>query len=80
MNGNLKYFQDFLNSCNINRPFSIEIKKRTNCPNYVEFIWECGKLTTIVYPNLTFSGGYSNFKKILPSIYKFAITYTLVYR
>ena len=29
-NDHLKYFQDFLNSCHINRSFSVEIKKKAN--------------------------------------------------
>ena len=46
----------------------------------VEVIREQGKFTTTIYRKPTFSGVYSNFESFLPSVYKFGIVYTLVYR
>ena len=46
----------------------------------VEVIREQGKFTTTVYREPTFSGVYSNFESFLPSVYKFGMVYTLVYR
>ena len=65
-NDQLKYFQDFLNSCRINMSHQV--------------IREQGKFTTTVYRKPTFSGVYSNFESFLPSVYKFGMVYTLVYR
>ena len=39
-----------------------------------------GKFTTTVYRKLTFSEVYSNSDSFLPSVYKFDMVYTLVYR
>ena len=39
-----------------------------------------GKFTTTVYKKPTFGGVYSNFECFLPSVYKFGMVYTLVYR
>ena len=46
----------------------------------VAVIREQGKFTTTVYQKPTFSGVYSNFKIFLPSVCKFGMVYTLVYR
>ena len=46
----------------------------------VEIIREQGKFRTTVYRKPTFSGVYSNFESFLPSVYKFSMVYTLVYR
>ena len=46
----------------------------------VEVIREQGKFTTTIYRKPTFSGVYSNFESFLPSVYKFGMVYTLVYR
>ena len=45
-----------------------------------QVIREQGKFTTTVYRKPTFSGVYSNFESFLPSVYKFGMVYTLVYR
>ena len=39
-----------------------------------------GKFRTTVYRKPTFSGIYGNFESLLPSVYKFGMVYTLVYR
>ena len=46
----------------------------------VEIIREQDKLTATSYRKPTFSGVYSNFESFLPSVYKFVMAYTLVYR
>ena len=46
----------------------------------IEVISEQGKFSTTIYRKLTFSGAYSNFESFLPSVYKFGMVYTLVYR
>ena len=80
-NDHLKYFQDFLNSCHINMSFSMETEKENKLSFLdVEVIREQGKFTTTVYRKPTFSGVYSNFESFLPSVYKFGMVYTLVYR
>ena len=80
-NEHLKYFQDFLNSCHINMSFSMETEKENKLSFLdVEVIREQGKFTTTVYRKPTFSGVYSNFESFLPSVYKFGMVYTLVYR
>ena len=80
-NDHLKYFQDFLNSYHINMSFSMETEKENKLSFLdVEVIREQGKFTTTVYRKPTFSGVYSNFESFLPSVYKFGMVYTLVYR
>ena len=46
----------------------------------VEVIHKQGKFTNTVYHKPTFGGVYNNFEGFLPSIYKFVMAYTLVYR
>ena len=80
-NNHLKYFQDFLNFCHINMSFSMETEKENKLSFLdVEVIREQGKFTTTIYRKPTFSGVYSNFESFLPSVYKFGMVYTLVYR
>ena len=81
LNDHLKYFQDFLNSCHINMSFSMETEKENKLSFLdVKIIREQDKLTTTIYQKPTFSGVYSNFERFLPSVYKFGMAYTLVYR
>ena len=46
----------------------------------IEIIRKQSKFTTTVYRKPTFSGVYSNPESFLPSVYKFGMEYTLVYR
>ena len=46
----------------------------------VEVSREKGKFVTTVYRKPTFSGVYTHFESFLPTVYKFGIVYTLVYR
>ena len=41
---------------------------------------EKGKFVTTVYRKPTFTGVYTHFERFLPTIYKFSMVYTLVYR
>ena len=80
-NDHLEYFQDFLNFCHSNMSFSMETEKENKLSFLdVEVIREQGKFTTTVYRKPTFSDVYSNFGSFLPSVYKFSMLYTLVYR
>ena len=61
--------------------FSMETEKENKLSFLdVEVIREQGKFTTTIYRKPTFSGVYSNFESFLPSVYKFGMVYTLVYR
>ena len=61
--------------------FSVKTEKENKLSFLdVEVIREQGKFTTTVYRKPTFSGIYSNFESCLPSVYKFGMEYTLVYR
>ena len=80
-NDHLKYFQDFLNSCHINKSFSMETEEENKLSFlFAEVICEQGKFTTTIYRQPTFSGVYSNFESFLPWLYKLGIVYTLIYR
>ena len=46
----------------------------------VEVIRGQGKFTTTIYRKPPLSGAYSNFESFLPSVYRFGMVYTLVYR
>ena len=61
--------------------FSMETEKENKLSFFdVEVIREKGKCITTIYRKPTFSGVYSNFESFLPSVYKFGMVYTLVYR
>ena len=61
--------------------FSMETEKENKLSFLdVEIIREQGKFTTTIYRKPTFSGVCSNFKRFLPSVYKFGMVYALVYR
>ena len=80
LNDYLKYFQDLLNSCHINI-FSMETEKENELSLLdIEVICEQGEFTTTICRKPTFSGVYSNFESFSPSVYKFGMVYTLVYR
>ena len=61
--------------------FSMQTEKQSKFSFLdTEVIREQGKFSTTIYLKLTFSGAYSNFESFLPSIYKFGMVYTLIYR
>ena len=81
LNDHFKYFQDFLNSCHIHMLFSMETEKDNKLSFLnVEIICKQSKFTATVYQKPTVDGVYSNFERFLPSVYKFGMVYTLVYR
>ena len=62
-------------------PFSVETEKESKLSFLdVEIIREQGRYTITIYRKPTFSDVYSNFECFLPSVYKFGMVYTLVYR
>ena len=61
--------------------FSMETEKKNKLSFLeVEIIRHQGKFATTISRKPTFSGVYSNFESFLPSVYKFVMVYTLVYR
>ena len=81
LNDHLKYFQELLYSCRINMSFSMGTERQKKFSFLdIEVIREQGKFSTKIYRKPALSGVYSNFERILPSIYKFGMEYTLVYR
>ena len=61
--------------------FSIETERQNKFSSLdIEIIRGQGKFTTTIYRKPSFSGVYSNFESFLPSVYKFGMLYTLVYR
>ena len=80
-NDHLMYFQEFLISCHISMSFSMETERHNKLSFVdVEIIRKEVKFTTIIFRKPTFSCVYSNFERFLPSVYKFGMVYTLVYR
>ena len=80
-NDHLKYFQEFLNFCLINMSFSMETERQNNFSFLdIEVIHEQGKFPTTIYRKPTFKGVYSNSESFLPSVYKFGMACSLVYR
>ena len=65
-NDYLKYFQEFLNSCNVNMPFSTGTEKKFFSFLDVVVIYEQGKFTTRIYGIPTFYGVYSNCESFYP--------------
>ena len=61
--------------------FSMETEKENKLSfRDIKIIRKRGNFTTTVYRKPTFSGVYSNFESFLPSVYKFGMVYTLIYR
>ena len=80
-NDHVKYFQEFLNSCHISMSFSMETERQDKFSFLdIEVICEQGKFSTTICCKPTFSGVDSNFGSFLPSVYKFCMVYTLVYK
>ena len=80
LNDLFQYFQKFLNSCHI-MFLSMETEKQNKFSFLnIEVICKQGKFSTTIYLKPIFSSMYINFGSFLPSIYKFGMAYTLVYR
>ena len=81
LNDHLKYFQELLYSCRINMSFSMGTERQKKFSFLdIEVIREQGKFSTKIYRKPALRGVYSNSERILPSIHKFGMAYTLVYR
>ena len=77
----LSKFLDYFNTRHPNMSFSFEQEKNGKLSFLdVEVSREKGKFVTTVYRKPTFSGVYTHFESFLPTVYKFGMVYTLVYR
>ena len=77
----LSKFLDYFNTRHPNMSFSFEQEKNGKLPFLdVEVSREKGKIVTTVYRKPTFSGAYTHFESFLPTVYKFGMVYSLVYR
>ena len=77
----LSKFRDYFYTCHPNMSFSFEQEKNGKLSFLdVEVSREKGKVLTAVYRMATFSGVYTHFESFLPTVYKFGMVYTLVYR
>ena len=77
----LSKFRDYFNTCHPNMSFSFEQEKNGKL-SFVDgdVSREKGKFVTSVSRKPTFSGVYTHFGSFLPTVYKFGMVYTLVYR
>ena len=77
----LSKFRNYFNTRHPNMSFSFEQEKNGRLSFLdVEVSREKGKFITTVYRKPTFSGAYTHFESFLPTVYKFGMVYTLVYR
>ena len=78
----LSKFRDYFNARHPNMSFSFEQEKKNGKLSFldVEVSPEKGKFVTTVYRKPPFSGVYTHFESFLPTLYKFGMIYTLVYR
>ena len=75
----LKRFQSYLNSCQVNMSLTIETEQNNKISFLdVNDIGELDKFITRVYGKLTFSGVYTHFDSFLHDPYKIGMIYTLV--
>ena len=80
-NDHLNYFKDFLNSCHNNMHFLWKQKKRTNYPFLTLKLYaNKANLQPQFTENLLLVAYVVTLKAFLPSVYKFGMVYTLVYR
>ena len=74
-------FRHYFNTCHRNMFFSFEQEKNGKLSFLdIEVSREKKQFITTVYRKPTFSGVYTYFESFLPTIYKFGMVYTLVYR
>ena len=77
----LSKFRNYFNTCHPNMSFSFEQEKNGKLSFLdIEVSREKENFETTVYRKPTFSGAYTHFESVLPTIYKFGMVYTLVYR
>ena len=73
--------RDYFNTCHQNMSFSFEREKDGKLSFLeVEVSHHKGHFATTVNRKPTFSGVYTHFESFLPTIYKFCMIYTLIYR
>ena len=77
----LGMFKDYLNSKHENINFTSEIENEGKLP-FLDILIDRsdGKIVTSVYRKSTFTGVYTHFLFFLPSVYKFGLLSTLLFR
>ena len=77
----MKKFRDYLNSKHPKINFTYELEQNGRLP-FLDMMIDRndGKIKTSVYRKPTFTGIYTHFDSFLPSIYKFDLLSTLLYR
>ena len=77
----LEKFKLYLNSKHININFTSEIEKDGKLP-FLDMLIDrnTGKIQTSIYRKPTFTGVYTHFHSFLPSVYKFGLLSTLLFR
>ena len=77
----LEKFKTYLNSKHPNINFTHELEKDGKLP-FLDILIDRnnGKITTSVYRKPTFTGIYTHFHSFLPSLYKFGLLSTLLFR
>ena len=79
--GHLKLFQSYLNSCHVNKSFTLETEQNNKISFLdVNVIREKGKFVTSACCKPTFSGVYTHFDSFLPDTYKIGMIYILINR
>ena len=74
-------FKEYLNSKHNNINFTSELEREGKLPFLDTLIQRAdGKFITSVYRKPTFTGVYTHFESFLPSVYKFGLLSTLLYR
>ena len=77
----IEKFKDYLNSKHSNINFTSEIETDCKMP-FLDILIErkLGKFETSVYRKATFTGVYTHYESFLPSVYKFGLLSTLLFR
>ena len=77
----LERFKDYLNSKHSNINFTSELEKDGKLP-FLDMLIDRndGKIETSVYRKPTFTGVYTHFHSFLPSMYKFGLLSTILFR
>ena len=77
----MEEFKKYLNSRHENINFTSELEKEGKIP-FLDMLIDrsSGQIVTSIYRKPTFTGVYSHFTSFLPSIDKFGLLYTLLFR
>ena len=77
----LQLFRTYLNSCHQNINFTYEKEKEDSLSFLdIKILRENDKFYTTVYRKDTFTGLYSNFRSLIPTVYKKGLIFTLLFR